>query len=89
MWEGIFIDVNGHNLTLTIGNMDRPPHDNINKKNTEKFINEISPIIDILRKENSFVAVVGDFNINLLQVDEREKYAEFIDLMCTNNFSQV
>ena len=88
VWEGLFIDVNGHNLskTLTIGNMYRPPHDNNNNKNIEKFIDEISPIIDIIQKENSYAAIVGDFNINLLQVNEREKYAEFLDLMCTNNF---
>ena len=88
VWEGLFIDVNGHNLskTLTIGNMYRPPHDNNNNKNIEKFIDEISPIIDIIQKENSYAAIVGDFNINLLQMNEREKYAEFLDLMCTNNF---
>ena len=86
VWEGLFIDVNGHNLskTLTIGNMYKPPHDNYNNENIEKFIDEISPIIDIIQKENSYVAIVGDFNINLLQVNEREKYAEFLDLMCTN-----
>ena len=50
------------------------------------LIDEISPIIDIIQKENSYAAIVGDFNINLLQVNEREKYAEFLDLMCTNNF---
>ena len=29
---------------------------------------------------------MGDYNINPLQINEREKYAEFFDLMCTNNF---
>ena len=53
VWEGLFIDVNGHKLskTLTIGNMYRPAHDNNNNKNIEKFIDEISPIIDIIQKE--------------------------------------
>ena len=32
-------------------------------KNIEKFIDEISPIIDIIQKENSYAAIVGDFNI--------------------------
>ena len=40
-------------------------------KSIEKFIEEISPIIDITQKENSHAAIVGDFNINLLQVNER------------------
>ena len=71
VWEGLFIDVNGHNLskTLTIGNMYRPPHDNNNNKTLIKFIDEISPIIDIIQKENSYATIVGDFNINLLQVN--------------------
>ena len=74
MWEGLFIDVNGHNLskTWTIGNIYRPPHDNNNNKNIEKFIDEMSPIIDIIQKENSYAAIVGDFKISLLQVNERE-----------------
>ena len=29
---------------------------------------------------------VGDFNINLSQLNEREKYNDFIELMCTNSF---
>ena len=46
----------------------------------------MSPIIDKLKKENSFAAILGDFNINLLQINEREKYEDFFDMMCTNNF---
>ena len=88
IWEGLFIDVTGHNLRkrLTIGNIYRPPHDNNNNKNIETFINEMSPIIDQLKKENSYAAISGDFNINLLQINEREKYDDFFDMMCTNNF---
>ena len=40
----------------------------------------------MIQKEISHAAIVGDLNINLLQVNERGKYAEFIDLMCINNF---
>ena len=88
IWEGMFIDVTGHNLRkrLTIGNIYRPPHDNNNNKNIETFINEMSPIIDKLKKEISYAAISGDFNINLLHINEREKYDDFFDMMCTNNF---
>ena len=61
-------------------------YNNNNNKNIETFINEMSPIIDKLKKENSFAAILGDFNINLLQINEREKYEDFFDMMCTNNF---
>ena len=36
-----------------------------------------------MQRENKYAAIVGDFNINLLQINEREK---FFDLMCTNIF---
>ena len=88
IWEGLFIDVSGQNLRrpITIGNIYKPPHNNNNNANIERFIEEISPIINTLQKENKYAAIVGDFNINLLQINEREKFEEFFDLMCTNNF---
>ena len=88
IWEGLFIDINGGNLcrTFTIGNIYRPPRDNNNNINIQQFISELSPIIEILQSENTYAAIVGDFNINLLQISEREKFGEFFDLMCTNNF---
>ena len=88
IWEGLFIDVSGHNLhrPITIGNIYRPPHNNNNNANIEKFIEEMSPIINTLQKENKYATIVGDFNMNLLQINEREKFDEFFDLMCTNIF---
>ena len=85
--EGVFIDINGCNLcsTFTIGNMYRPPHDHNNNVNIQQFISELCPIIAILQSENTYAAIVGDFNINLLQISEREKFGDFFDLMCTNN----
>ena len=52
IWEGLFIDVTWHNLRkrLTIGNIYRPPHDNSDNKDIETFNNEMSPIIDKLKK---------------------------------------
>ena len=51
-----------------------------------RFIEEISPIINTLQKENEYAAIVGDFYINILQINEREKFEGFFDLMCTNIF---
>ena len=76
MWEGLLIDVNGNNLskTLTIGNMYKPLHDHNDNKNIDKFIAEISPIIDIMQTENIHAAIVGDFNINLVLVTTTSYY---------------
>ena len=87
IWEGPFIDVSGHNLhrPITIGNIYRPPHNNNDNANIETFIEEMSPIINTLQKENKYATIFGDFNINLLQIHERD---EFFDLMCTNNLKK-
>ena len=60
IWEGQFIDVSGHNLnrTFTLGNIYRPPHDNNNNENVGRFIDEISPVVDFLQKENAYTALV-------------------------------
>ena len=89
IWGGLFIDINGGNLcrTFTIGYIYRTSHDNNNNNvNIQQFISELSPIIEILQIENAYAAIVDDFNINLLQISEREKIGDFLDLMCTNDF---
>ena len=66
IWEGLFIDINGDNFcrTFTIRNIYRPPYDNNNNVNIQQFISELSSIIAILESENTYAAIVGDFNIN-------------------------
>ena len=45
IWEGLFIDVSGQNLRrpITIGNIYKPPHNNNNNANIEKFIERFRP----------------------------------------------
>ena len=44
--------------------------------------------METLQSENTYAATVDHSNINLLQISEREKFGEFFNLVCTNNFSQ-
>ena len=44
-------------------------------------MSELSPIIEILQSENTCAVIVGDFNINLLQIFECDKFSEVFDLM--------
>ena len=37
--------------------------------------------MEILQSENTYAAIVDDFNINFLKISEREKFGEFFDLM--------
>ena len=75
IWEGLFIDSSGQNPRrhITIGNIYKPPHNNSNNANIERFIEEISPIIDTLHKEIKYATIVGEFNINILQINGRER----------------
>ena len=54
IWEGLLIDVMGHNLRnpLTICNIYRPPHDNNSNDNISEFLSEPSPVLDILQKKH-------------------------------------
>ena len=49
---------------LTICNIYHLPHDKNSTNNNSKFVSELSPVIDILQKQNTYAAVVYDFNIN-------------------------
>ena len=78
--EGLFFYVMGRNIRkpLTICNIYRPPHDNNSNDKFSNFLSELSPVLDILQKENAYAAVVGDFNINILQINERENLKIFL-----------
>ena len=46
----------------------------------------MKPIVDTLDKENCTALFSGDFNINLLEINDREKYQEYFDLFVTRAF---
>ena len=83
IWEGLFIDIAGENIInkITLGNIYKPPKDNSNNQNISCFIDEITPSLHTLSKENSYSILVGDFNIDLLQSNER-----LFDNMCSSGF---
>ena len=45
---------------------------------------EISPILTNMGKKSSNVIVPGDFDIDLLQINERYKYLKYFDVFVTN-----
>ena len=82
-WEGLFIKVTGADMPhpIIIGNVYRPPRENNNNSNIENFIKEYSPVIQKICKPKTESLVVGDLNIDLLQINHREKYADYFDFM--------
>ena len=65
LWDGLFVDIHGGNLNgkLTIGNIYRPPRNNNSNACVEKFLNELSPIISKLCKNNNNTVITGDMNL--------------------------
>ena len=86
VWEGLFLDIfhDSFDKKLTLCNIYRPPRPRNN--DIDLFLNDIIPIIDVLINEASNIAVCGDFNIDLLQIDHRIKYSEYLDIFITNGF---
>ena len=88
IWEAQFIDVHGGNLAkcITIGNVYKPPKDNNNNTNIETFLEEIAPILQKYANKKADSIIVGDFNINLLEINEREKYCDYLELFTSSGF---
>ena len=86
-WEALFLELNGIDLSpVIIGNVYRPPRSNNNNKSIENFLTEFNPTINNLTSENKNIFLGGDFNIDVLQIEHRQKYADFLDFMLASGF---
>ena len=86
-WEALFLELHGiDSKPVIIGNIYRPPRSNNNNRSIDNFINEFHPIINNIISENKYTFIGGDFNIDLLLIGMRQKYAEFLDLMLASGF---
>ena len=52
-------------MGVTIGNIYRPPQNNNSNACVENFLNELSPIILKLCKNNNNTVITGDMNLDL------------------------
>ena len=86
IWEGLFIDVYNEYMDkkITVCNIYRPPKKNDCNDIIETFTRQMSPIISSLAKENKHVVFAGDYNIDLLKLNNREKFQEYFDMFLTN-----
>ena len=90
-WEGFFIEVTSPILPnkIILGNVYRPPRDNYSDASIDRFLEPFSDILTSLQSENCALMICGDFNINLLRLNEREKFQQFFDIFATNNILPV
>ena len=82
IWEGLYVEIkSSDNFRIIVGNIYKPPRNNNNNANIEKFTSELKPTLQILDRENCDLALAGDYNINLLLLNERLKFQTFFDEM--------
>ena len=72
------------NKKITLGNVYRPPRDNL--ENYTNFIDEFNNILAILQNTQTESVIVGDFNIDLLKIQERPIFQEYFDVLLSNGF---
>ena len=87
IWEGLFVDIfeSQHNKHIFLGNIYKPPKDNTNV-NIKTFTEEITSVIQMLSRTKASTLITGDFNIDLLKVNERIAFGDFFDSMLSNSF---
>ena len=87
LWEGLYVEVkdNESDYRMIIGNIYKPPRNNNDNRNIDRFIKELRPYLTELNKQGCDLALAGDFNINLLLINERLKFQEFFDEMTSHS----
>ena len=53
--------------------------------NADLFNKELLDILQKITKENKFIYIMGDYNLDLLKCSEHEYTQEFLDIMYSNN----
>ena len=89
-WDGLFIEVEASNIVpphaykpLIIGNTYRPPRDNLDNYNM--FTAELGQIN--FQSTSKDITMVGNFNIDLFKIRERNVYNDFFEMMLRNGFN--
>ena len=89
LFDSLFIEISlSHsnvsqmNKKLIIGCVYRPPRDQIDNYNT--FISEIDCILSRFNRTKNEVVLVGDFNIDLLKINERQVFYDYFETILSN-----
>ena len=69
-----------------IGNIYRVPKSQNSTERLDTFINELPPFLERLNRPKQEVYLAGDYNINLLKINDENRYADFFDTMTTHSF---
>ena len=68
---------------IIVGNIYRPPR--TLREHTKQFINEFTSLVQALDSTNLNIVLAGDYNSNLLKINESEICCEFFDLLTSQS----
>ena len=84
-WDGLFVEISLQNSKrLIIGNIYRPPRTIV--ENYRLFNEELNEIMTDLQRNRSEVIIAGDFNLDLLKVNENQHIHEYFECVTGNGF---
>ena len=86
-WEAQFIQVKKGNILtrpLLLGNVYRRPLETI--KDYQEFIDDFKPVLKKIGSTNSDVAVCGDYNVDLLEINTRSVVSDVFDMFTEYSF---
>ena len=69
-----------------VGSIYKPPRDNYSIENIQKFNSEFEPVLELLSHRTQEVILGGDWNINLLKINEKSHFSDFLDITFNNGF---
>ena len=85
IWDGLFVEISfsidNNRKKVVIGNIYRPPR-NI-AENYTTFNNDMDELLTSMQRTRDII-LVGDFNIDLLKLHQKQYVKEFFDTMTAN-----
>ena len=80
IWECLVLLIrNNGGKYMYISNIYRPPNENLTLALIEKFTDELSSFLLTLNHSNSTVLILGDFNINLLAINDKPMIKDYFN----------
>ena len=86
LWESQFLEITYQTMTKTIilGNVYRPPKDIT--ENYQTFIDEFANKLVYLNNNRNEVIIAGDYNIDLLKINDKPIICEYFDTITSHGF---
>ena len=69
---------------IILGNVYRKPVELL--ENYTQFIHEFSLILSKMESNNTDVIIAGDYNINLLKINEKMIISDYFDMLTSHSF---